>query len=74
MPKTTEKIRARTNAKNLCICGGHYTSVNKTKHERTVKHQAYVNARDNLIAQLNTKYGEEDWTNATLEELREMVE
>jgi hypothetical protein len=54
-----EKIKARTNKKNLCICGGHYTSVNKTKHERTVKHQTYVKTRNDLIHELNEKFGEE---------------
>jgi hypothetical protein len=68
-----EKIKARTNAKNLCVCGGHYTNVNRTKHERTVKHQTYVNTRNDLVHKLNEKYGEEDWTTATLAEMHEIL-
>ena len=30
------------NKKHICQCGGHYTTVNKSKHEQTKKHTYYL--------------------------------
>ena len=31
-----------SNEKNKCDCGGCYTRINKSVHERTKKHQAFI--------------------------------
>jgi hypothetical protein len=60
-------------AKNRCTCGGYYNKVTRKKHERTRKHQTYLNTRNDLVHKLNEKFGYEDWTNATLEEMHEIL-
>lgn len=49
-----------------CTCGGKYTASHKARHEKSEKHRTYVNIRNDLVHKLNEKFGEEDWTNATL--------
>lgn len=38
-------IRAQQNGKHECGCGGRYTNSNKRVHERTAKHQHWLEAR-----------------------------
>jgi hypothetical protein len=40
--KHTEELKAKKTEKFECECGGKYTYNSKTKHERTLKHQAYL--------------------------------
>ena len=39
----TQKNKEKRNQKFNCPCGGRYTSNNKTPHERSKKHQRYLN-------------------------------
>jgi hypothetical protein len=39
----------KLNQKNTCSCGGKYTHINKSIHERTRKHQEYINNRKTMI-------------------------
>jgi len=43
MEKYREDNKQRINEKNTCTCGGRYTTVNKTRHEKSKKHQNYIN-------------------------------
>ena len=38
-----EKIREKQNNKTSCLCGGIYSNSHKTRHEKTIKHQNYIN-------------------------------
>ena len=38
-----ESIKQYKNQKFNCTCGGRYTTVNKTRHEKSKKHQNYIN-------------------------------
>jgi predicted GIY-YIG superfamily endonuclease len=38
----TEELKAKMSAKYECECGGKYAYRSKAKHERTLKHQAYL--------------------------------
>ena len=38
-----EKLNAQANRKCICDCGSSYTHCNKTQHEKTNKHQNYIN-------------------------------
>ena len=42
-------INEKQNKKYNCCCGGKYTSVNKSPHEKTKKHQDYINNSKTLI-------------------------
>ena len=40
-----DKIAARKNVKHECSCGGRYTVSNKRQHERSPKHQRWVESQ-----------------------------
>lgn len=42
-----ETIRAKKNFKNNCVCGGQFTNANKIQHDKTKKHQEYINSLQN---------------------------
>ena len=44
-----DKIKEKQNQKNMCLCGGKYTCANKLVHEKTKKHQNYINNSKTLI-------------------------
>jgi hypothetical protein len=37
-----EEIQQKANEKHNCVCGGRYTKVNKSPHEKTQKHQTFI--------------------------------
>ena len=45
--RNKESILERLCAKNECPCGGRFTTVNKTQHEKTLKHTAHLNEQLN---------------------------
>ena len=38
-----EKIHQQQNVKTSCSCGGRYTHNHKSRHEKSIKHQNYIN-------------------------------
>ena len=40
--KNAEKIKAHNTKKHQCECGGKFTHVNKQRHFKSKKHQAYI--------------------------------
>ena len=42
-------INEKQNKKCICMCGGKYTCANKLVHEKTKKHQDYINNSKTLI-------------------------
>lgn len=67
-----DKISQWQKQKHTCPCGGQYTSVHKTHHEKSIKHQTYL--RQTAINKLIELYGPEDWSNATLAEMYEIIQ
>ena len=43
-----EVILQKKNEPLVCLCGGHYTRCNKSKHFSSKKHQVYINISDNI--------------------------
>ncbi len=39
-----EVISEKQSKQHECICGGKFTNRNKAQHERTIKHQTYINS------------------------------
>jgi hypothetical protein len=44
--ENVENIKKRKNKKFECECGGSYTKTNSTKHQRTKKHQDYMEQKE----------------------------
>ena len=40
--KDIDKIKVKLNEKHKCICGGCFTTVNKSHHFKTKKHLKYI--------------------------------
>lgn len=67
-----DKIAQWQKQKHNCECGGNYTSAGKAQHIKRIKHQTYL--RQTAVAKLNELYGPEDWNNATLAEMQEILQ
>jgi hypothetical protein len=45
--KNKEEIKLKKSEQHLCLCGSYYTIQHKSRHERTIKHQTFINNNNN---------------------------
>jgi len=68
-----EQITEHKNQKHQCGCGGKYTTTHKSRHLNSNQHQQYIQHRQGLINKLNDAFGEEDWLDATNDEMQAII-